>query len=247
LLDNVDPDNRQQTAETLSGLLVWYRDLVDDELITAWKGDGRANLPALMAPLADSRVASAIVDFSWRQQHPAAFNLKYAPLLGDLMARYPASADTFLHDLLGPAAGGGQMLDLSQPVADAVCRILLDMPDAGKLEEDSATDPSSLPADSPKSSRSGFAWERPGKDVSGSVLAGRSQIECTWRDDRSAKAAQQFVVDLFAGCGPSARRKSDNIRFVAASPYCRPVIREVRRVRRCASKGIFHGTVPFPV
>jgi hypothetical protein len=78
------------------------------------------------------RVATAIVESSWRQQRPAAFNLTYAPMLGDLMARYPDSADPFLHDLLGPAAAGGPMPDLSQPEADAVCRILLDMPDTGK-------------------------------------------------------------------------------------------------------------------
>jgi hypothetical protein len=131
LLESAGPDNRRQTADALSGLLVWYRDLVDDELIADWKGDDRANLPALMTPLADARVASAIVEFSWRQQRPATFNLTYAPMLGDLMARYPDSANPFLADLLGPASTGGQMPDLSQPEADAVCRILLDMPDTG--------------------------------------------------------------------------------------------------------------------
>ncbi len=35
-----------------------------------------------------------------------------------------------LRDLLGPAAGG-KIPELSQLEADAVCRILLDMPDAG--------------------------------------------------------------------------------------------------------------------
>ena len=135
LIENVEPGNRQQTAETLSGLLIWYRDLVDDELIAAWKGDEKANLPALMAPLADSRVASAIVEFSWRQQRPATFNLTYAPMLGDLMARYRDSADPFLRDLLGPAVPGGQMPDLSQAEADAVCRILLDMPDTGNWKK----------------------------------------------------------------------------------------------------------------
>jgi len=122
LIGNAGP----QTAETLSGLLVWYRDIVDDELIAAWKGDNRANLPALITPLADSRVASEIVEFSWRQQPAATFNLTYAPMLGDLMARYQSSAEPFLRDLLG-----GQMPALPKPVADAVCRILLDMPDTG--------------------------------------------------------------------------------------------------------------------
>ena len=131
LLIETDPDNRQQTAEKLSGLLVWYRDIVDDELIAAWKGDQRAKLPALMPLLADSRVASAIIDFSWRQQRPATFNLTYAPMLGDLMARYRNSADPFVRDLIGPMAGAGQMPDLSSSEAETVCRILLDMPDTG--------------------------------------------------------------------------------------------------------------------
>jgi hypothetical protein len=131
LLENGDPGSQQQTAEALSKLLVWYRDLIDEELIAVWKGDKRANLPTLMGLLADSRVASAIVEFSWRQQRSATFNLTYAPMLGDLMARYPESADPFIRDLAGPAAGGGQMPDLSQPEAEAVCKILLDMPDTG--------------------------------------------------------------------------------------------------------------------
>ena len=126
LIGSVAPDNGPQTAETLSKLLVWYRDIVDDELIAAWKRDDRASLPALITPLADSRLASAIVEFSWRQQPAATFNLPYAPMLGDLMARYQSSAEPVLRDLLGPAVP-----DLPQPVADAVCRILLDMPDTG--------------------------------------------------------------------------------------------------------------------
>jgi hypothetical protein len=131
LIETGDRDSRQQTAEKLSGLLVWYRDIVDDELIAAWKGDQRVKLPALMPLLADSRVASAIIEFSWRQQRAATFNLAYAPMLGDLMARYPNSADPFVRDLDGPMAGGGQMPDLSPSEADTVCRILLDMPDTG--------------------------------------------------------------------------------------------------------------------
>jgi hypothetical protein len=46
LLESGDPDNRRQTADALSGLLVWYRDIVDDELIAAWRGEKRAKLPA---------------------------------------------------------------------------------------------------------------------------------------------------------------------------------------------------------
>jgi hypothetical protein len=45
LIETGDPDNRQQTAAKLSGLLIWYRDIVDDELITAWTRDQRAKLP----------------------------------------------------------------------------------------------------------------------------------------------------------------------------------------------------------
>ncbi len=131
MIESGDPDNGQQAAETLSGLLVWYRDIVDDELIAAWKGDHRAKLPALMPLYADSRVASAIVEFSWREQRASTFNLTYAPMLGDLMARYPNAADPFIRDLAGPVTGGGQMPDLSPSEADAVCRILLDMPDTG--------------------------------------------------------------------------------------------------------------------
>jgi hypothetical protein len=135
LIGNAGPGNGQQTIDTLSGLLVWYRDIVDDELIAAWKGDDRANLPALVTSLADSRVASAIVEFSWHQQRPATFNVTYAPMLGDLMARYQGSAEPFLHDLLAPAVAGGQMPDLPKPVAEAVCRILLDMPDTGNWKK----------------------------------------------------------------------------------------------------------------
>lgn len=135
LLESGDPENRQQTAETLSGLLVWYRDIVDDELIAAWKGDQRAKLPTLMPLYADSRVASAIIEFSWRQQRESTFNLTYAPMLEDLMARYPNAADPFVRDLAGSAADGGQMPDLSPSEADAVCRILLDMPDTGNWKK----------------------------------------------------------------------------------------------------------------
>lgn len=135
LIENVDPGNRQQTVETLSGLLVWYRDLIDEELIAAWQGDKKANLPLLMTPLADARVASSIVAFSWLRQRPATFNLAYAPMLGDLMARYQGSADPFLHDLLAPAAAGAQMPVLSQTEAEAVCRILLDMPDTANWKK----------------------------------------------------------------------------------------------------------------
>ena len=78
----------------------------------------------MIKPLADLRLASSVVEFSWRRQRQATFNLTYAPMFGDLMARYPDSARPFLNDLLGTPAP-----DLSQPEAEAVCRILIDMPD----------------------------------------------------------------------------------------------------------------------
>ena len=52
LLDEVDPANRPQTVETLTGLLSWYRDIIDDELIAAWRKDDRAKLTEVMQPLA---------------------------------------------------------------------------------------------------------------------------------------------------------------------------------------------------
>ena len=127
LLEGIDPNNSQKTIATLSGLLSWYRDILDEELIAAWQKDTRANVIDVMESLADSRVASAIVEFSWRERRQTAFNLTYAPMLGNLMARFPESAKPFLDDLLSVS----QAPDLSQPEAEAVCRILLDMPDIG--------------------------------------------------------------------------------------------------------------------
>jgi hypothetical protein len=129
LIGETDPADPRKSADVLSDLLVWYRDVVDDELIAGWKGEERKNLPGLISSLADARVASAIVDFSWRQQRAATFDLAYAPVLGDLMARYPESAAPLLHDLLPAAGTRSEMPELSQTEAAAVCRILLDMPD----------------------------------------------------------------------------------------------------------------------
>jgi hypothetical protein len=126
-LEKVDPSNSRQTAGTLSGLLAWYRDIIDDELITAWRKDTRENLGEVMESLADSRVAIAVINFSWREQRQAAFHLTDAPMLGHLMVRFPESAQPFLDDLLGHSAP-----DLSEPQAEVVCRILMDMPDIGK-------------------------------------------------------------------------------------------------------------------
>lgn len=134
LLAKMDPANRRQSIDTISGLLVWYRDIVDDELITAWKkDDGRDNLPDAVTALADARVASAIVEFSWHER-PQAFQLAYAPMFGNLMLRFPDSAKPFLDDLLAStnetpgASNPPPALNLAESQQFAVCRILLDMP-----------------------------------------------------------------------------------------------------------------------
>ena len=129
LLESVNPANRDQTVQTISGWLDWYRDVLDDELITRWKSDARANLPLVITPLADARIAQEVVEYSWRQQPQATFTLAYAPMLGDLMARYPASATPFLTDLLRPVTPTQPGPLLSDSEAQTVCRILLDMPD----------------------------------------------------------------------------------------------------------------------
>jgi hypothetical protein len=118
LLDQVDADNRQQTVKTIVGWLNWFRDALDDELIATWRGDKRVNLNLVIDELGDARVATEVIR-SWRQPGlgPAT-----APILTKLMARYSESASPFFHDVL-------QTPDLSGPEAEAVCRILLDLPD----------------------------------------------------------------------------------------------------------------------
>jgi len=125
-LDMANPDNRTQVVNTISAWLDWYRDVLDEELIARWKTDSRANLPLVIAPLADARVAREIVLFSWRTDPQDAFVPDYAAMLGDLMERYPDSSKPFLDDLNASPAP-----QLSQPVAQTMCRILLDMPDIG--------------------------------------------------------------------------------------------------------------------
>jgi hypothetical protein len=132
LLEKVDSTNLKQIVDTISGLNVWYRDLADQELIEAWRGEGRAKLPPLLESLADAQMAMAIVEFSWRQQRDSAFTPEYAPTLGMLMARYPASAKPFRDDLLT----SGRAPDLSPTVAETVCRILIDMPEVGTWRKD---------------------------------------------------------------------------------------------------------------
>ncbi len=134
LLESVDPSNARPTVDSLMALLPWYREIIDEELISAWKGEGRANLPEVIRPLSDESIARSVVEFSWREGRAVAFTLAYAPMLGDLMARYPASAKPFLDDLLGPASAGRPMPALSRTEAETVCRILLDMPAVGAWE-----------------------------------------------------------------------------------------------------------------
>ena len=126
LLLKTDPANRQQSIAAISGLLIWFRDVSDDELIAAWKkDDGRENLPDVVTALADARVAAEVVEFSWRQRRPATFRLADVPMFEDLMLRFPDSAKPFLDDLLASP----DSLALSEQESYAVCRILLDMPD----------------------------------------------------------------------------------------------------------------------
>ena len=129
LLSSVSSANRKQTVGTLSGWVAWYRDILDDELIAAWRQDSRANLPEVIQALGDERVASGVVAFSWQQSRVTAVNLAYAPMLTSLMSRYPKSSEPFLQDLLG------QTPALSQSEAEGVCRILIDMPDLGTWRE----------------------------------------------------------------------------------------------------------------
>lgn len=129
LLASVTSDNRKQTVHTLAGWVAWYRDILDEELIAAWRRDSRANLPEVIIALGDDRVASDLVKFSWRESRQTTFNLAYAPMLTSLMSRYPKSAEPFLQDLLGQAP------TLSPGETEGVCRILLDMPDLGTWKE----------------------------------------------------------------------------------------------------------------
>jgi hypothetical protein len=131
LIENADAANRDQTLATLSDWLKWYRDILDEELIGCWKSDSRASVPLLMAPLADSRVAREVVEYSWHDGRAATWTLANAAMLGDLMARYPESAQPVLADLLPSAMPSQAGFPLTQPEAEGLCRILLDMPDIG--------------------------------------------------------------------------------------------------------------------
>jgi hypothetical protein len=126
LLDQVDSSNRQKTLDTLNGWTPWFRNVLDEELIAAWKRDTRQRVTLVLEPLSTEPVADAVVEFSWRQRTDATLNPEYAPLLEHLMTRYPRSGDGFLSDLLAPTPP-----ELSPIQIETVCRILLDMPDLG--------------------------------------------------------------------------------------------------------------------
>ena len=132
MLERVDPSNRQLTIKTLTGWLAWYRDILDQELIAAWRGNPRVNLTDVISSLADPGLASGVVDFSWRNRGPLTFQPEFAHMLSDLMARFPESAKPFRDDLLG----AGPMPELPEPEAETVCRIFLDMPEIGTWKDD---------------------------------------------------------------------------------------------------------------
>ena len=136
LLENVDSTNSRQTIDKISALLIWYRDLADEELIAAWKSEGRVKLIPVLESLSDASVASGVVEFSWRQQREATFVPASTSTMVMLMSRYSASAKPFQNDLAVPARSGGRMPDLTPTEAAAVCRILVDMPDVGTWRKD---------------------------------------------------------------------------------------------------------------
>ena len=126
LLDRVDTNNRRQTIDSLNTLTPWFRNILDEELISGWQSEKRVQLTLVLEPLADTRVAAAVVEFSWRKRTESTFNPSYAPLLGGLMARYPESGQQLLSDLMASVPP-----ELSPQEAETVCRILIDMPDIG--------------------------------------------------------------------------------------------------------------------
>jgi len=130
-LEMADPGNRDQVVATISAWLDWYRDILDEELIARWKSDRRTNLPLVMTPLADARVAREVVQFSWGEGREATFTPSNAAMLGDLMERYPDSGKPIVNDLLPQGTTPTPVPVLTPAEAEAVCRILVDMPDIG--------------------------------------------------------------------------------------------------------------------
>jgi hypothetical protein len=132
LLAKANAGNRDQTVATILDWVKWYRGILDDEMIARWKSPDRANLALLMRTLSDARVAREFVEFSWREDRAGSFTPANAATLEDLMSRYPESAKPFFDDLTPPAV----LPPLAQPQAEAVCRILLDLPDIGTWKKD---------------------------------------------------------------------------------------------------------------
>lgn len=126
LLEKVNAANLQETNKALNGLINWYRDLLDEEIVAAWQREGRSNLAPIVEAWIDARVAAGIVDYSWRERQ-VIFVPANEPVLELMMTRYPDTAKNFFEDLLGP--GGRPPVALSQAGAETVCRILLDLPD----------------------------------------------------------------------------------------------------------------------
>ena len=137
--DLLEAPDRRGPKEIIAGLIqlvTWYRDVLDEELVSAWKGNRTTSLPEIVKALSDKRVAAEIVDYSWRQRSESTFNVAYAPILVDLMTRYPESATPFLGDLLASPAEV-QALTLTQSQVVVICTILLDLPDLGRFRESS--------------------------------------------------------------------------------------------------------------
>ena len=125
LLKNADADTQKQTISDLSRLLSWYRDLIDEELVAAWQQNPgkRGDFAGVIDTLTTPRVAAGVMEFSWRERD-SAFRVAYAPLYEHLMTRYAESGRPMLNDLLTQPPP-----ELSEPVAETVCRILIDMPE----------------------------------------------------------------------------------------------------------------------
>jgi hypothetical protein len=130
LLDRVEPGNLKQTLDQLNGLVPWFREVLDDELISGWRRDSRERLLPVLEPMADPAVAGGVVAFSWHSRTDATFQPAYAAMLAHLMARYPDSGREFLSDLL--AASPPPLGPLQE---ETVCRILIEMPDVGNWSQ----------------------------------------------------------------------------------------------------------------
>ena len=190
LLENADADNQKQTISDLSHLLSWYRDLIDEELVAAWRQNPgkRGDLAGVIDALATPRVAAGVMEFSWRERD-SAFRIAHAPLYEHLMTRYAESGQPMLNDLLA------QPPELSEPVAETVCRILIDMPEGvGAWRPERAADSAALPLDRAAAARHGRAKQRFSGAGSGAVLARRSALY-TLRWFRSHDRSHSAAID----------------------------------------------------